>query len=288
LLDEESQHRFKMRRDLDWLRRKLARALPLLDVSFTIETHAYPSSYERWVSQSDLGLILRFEDNIVPARTWETAALLQAKRIFPARGGGYELNSRFLSHDKLQQKRMLELNRFLDYPLARYLLYVPRPEWLDPEMAATLRHRRDVNLLGQRFDRPPGLELHRDLRRNGTSLDAGLIVAPANHKFGRYDDTYATLFKSTLPWSWFMASALVDLFWPVALGSNFSISVPDDLDTSTLVGLVSGDADIAQTVIAGTGWSDRDPVPFLPARSVTVVATVGAEFDLGSLARDDE
>jgi hypothetical protein len=56
----------------------------------------------------------------------------------------------------------------------------------------------------------------------------------------------------SLPWSWFMASALVDLFWPGPLGSTFGMSVPDGVDMGDLVGFVGGDTDIAATVIAGT------------------------------------
>lgn len=65
---------------------------------------------ENRVTQSDLGLVLRYVDNVRPANSWAQAFLLQAKRLPPKLRGErrYSAGSRF-SPDAEQMRRIQRL-----------------------------------------------------------------------------------------------------------------------------------------------------------------------------------
>ena len=204
LIDEDTEAEYARKRDLGWLQRKLASAAPLVDVRFEIETHEYPPGYERWVTQSDLGLVLRFEDNLVPDRDWEKAFLLQAKRVYAERDGSYRLASTYGGFDADQHERAEAINDQLGYDLVRYLLYCPRPDRLPRELAEALRHLRDVNVQNRLFDGIAGLEMRSSLVRNGETLEPGIVIAKPSALPTTLSETYGSLFTGCIPWSWFL------------------------------------------------------------------------------------
>lgn len=294
LMDDEHQRGYKLDRDADWVRRKLASAVPLTRVEISIETHQYPKTVENQVTQSDLGIVLQFRDDMNPERGWTRAHLLQAKRVFPLPGGAYGLGSKFAStSSKTQYDRIKGLNRLFGRDFVHYLLYTPRPEQLDTQSAAALRALRDANLTEDLFDRTLGLELHRQLRKTKRDIDAGVMVAPVQPKPSSYRAAYRDLFNRSLPWSWF-------LVWPYFEEGGGRHGRPDLTSAQTLgfpspqaalnermVRLVSGNMAEVADVLGELDWDvDEDP-PFLPARSITVMVTAGAPDGWDDLVDDD-
>jgi hypothetical protein len=281
-MDEDTQGEYMDAKGLPWLRKRMRKATPLLDLECSITTHEYPPAVERWVTQADLGLVLRFEDHLQPHRDWDAAVLLQAKRLYPdSVAGPYSLSSRYQGTDALQHQRAIALNRHLGYDLVRYLLYCPRPESFDKTTAAALRHLRDVNVGRDIFDYSRGLELHRNSLRMSPLMDAGLVVAPVESCPSNLRQTYEGLFSSSLPWAWFLTFWLVDGDFP----RPFRSSALDPALHRAGVLLASGDSTTVREVTRAVDDLDDGPFPLLPAHTITIVATVGRSVDLE--ARDD-
>jgi hypothetical protein len=95
LMDEVDQRRLVMTHYIDWLRERLAQLVPVTDVEFRIDTYEYPTRLENWVTQSDLGLVVEFEDHLARGRDWSAAALLQAKRLMPTATKRYAVASKY-------------------------------------------------------------------------------------------------------------------------------------------------------------------------------------------------
>ncbi len=81
LMDKDEQHKYRLRHNINWLRRKLNERITATDVSFDIQTLEYPRDIENLVTQADVGLIIEFDDILFPKRNWTAATVLQAKRL---------------------------------------------------------------------------------------------------------------------------------------------------------------------------------------------------------------
>lgn len=279
LMDEDTEGEYDRKRDLDWLRKKLASAAGLVDVEFAIETHEYPPGYERWVTQSDLGLVLRFQDHLLPERDWEKAFLLQAKRVYADRAGTYRLGSKYGGFDREQHERAEAINGQLGYDLVRYLLYCPRPERLPKGLAEALRHLRDVNVQDRLFDGMAGLEMHDNLVRNGETLEPGIVVARPAGVPDTLRDTYGGLFSHSLPWAWFLTLWLTAHDAPSPLDWHDPEECLDLELEELMVAIVTGDQ-TAVSELAGVveGLDDR-AIPILPPHTITVTLSVAREFE---------
>ena len=66
LLDEETRGYEQLAYTLADLNKDLQELDGLIQVSLNIETHEYPPSIERFVTQSDLGFIVDFRDYFLP------------------------------------------------------------------------------------------------------------------------------------------------------------------------------------------------------------------------------
>ncbi len=287
LMDQEQQRRYRLAFDVDRLRRKIRRVAPLLDVEISIETHEYPSSVENLVTQSDLGIVFEYRDMWVPSRSWTDAYLLQAKRLFRSRGT-YALNSGFTSQNPAQHRRMTALDELFGSNFVKYLLYVPRPDRVAADTAAVLRHLRDVNIQDNIFDFALGLELQREAVRGGSTLDPGLLITPARLEPRSYSSAYGNLFNTSLPWSWFMTASLLGGRPGTAV--PFLLAEPGRDGAARRVAFARGDTETVTGVVdvlasdRGRGASrddiriaDRRVPPFLPARSITVLAVVNGQ-----------
>lgn len=95
-----------------------------LDVEVTIDTYPHNSAMERHVSQSDFGLVLEYENRILPWENWYAAYLVQAKKLFRnSRSDEYDGRSRFQAIKPEQQRRLERLSNLLGPDALLYCLY---------------------------------------------------------------------------------------------------------------------------------------------------------------------
>lgn len=279
VMDENVDTDYPRTHDRAWLIARLAQDLPLLHFDCSIETHEYKSGLERWATQSDLGVVIVFRDHLLRGRDWERAYLLQAKTLYQ-KAGAFPLDAVYGAMDKAQQGRANRINQHLGYELIRYLLYVPRPARLPSATAATLRHLRDVNIAEEIFDFSRGLELYANMIGDDPILDAGLVVAPAVGLPHTFADTYAQLFKSSLPWAWFLTDVVTNsgnLGDLASGGSMWDNATPANQDL--MLGIVRGEGEsLSELTAAVDGLEDR-PFTVLPAHTITITVEVGTPND---------
>ena len=135
LLDEETQEEENLNYTFKKLQEDLRTDDGLFGLHLSLETIEFNSTYERYVSQSDIGLNLVYENRIEPQNSWSRPFLLQAKRLSPKQLNPlrYCESSSFTSVDKDQQRRIEILNRVLGFSYLKYLLFCPRPDSLDTD-----------------------------------------------------------------------------------------------------------------------------------------------------------
>ena len=129
---------------------------------------------------------------------------MQAKRLFPARSGTYEIGSRFESSDAAQHLRMKALRDWAGEDFIRYCLYCPRPKELEPHVRESLNQSRTNALSGDIFDYTLGLELRDDMLSDAQTTAAGLFVASLDRTPTTLAETHAGLFSRTVPFAWFI------------------------------------------------------------------------------------
>jgi hypothetical protein len=285
LLDEDYSDEYHLPYSLEHFRRDLALAMPLVSVAFTIETHQYSAQMENWVTQSDVGLVLKYEDHFVPAESWTRSLLLQAKRLFPhGPGVQYSEASRFDSFDSKQHGRIMDLNELLGCDLVKYLLYCPRPSFLDKLTAAKLAHLRNRSVKGEIFDFARGLALHRELEAGGQTLAAGVFVANANALPKTLTQIHGAIFKSVIPLSWLLTLEFAEPggFGDVPSGLLSCVNSADlDLKRARIVdGIVIGDEKVTQAIgiLAGRN-SDFSPLRVLPRHTILISISAGGQAD---------
>jgi hypothetical protein len=180
----------------------------LLDVSFAIETHEYSPQVERWITQSDLGFVINFEDHLIPQESWSISWLLQAKKLFPDKRTPvkYSESSRFLSHDSKQAERMKKLEESIGIEFIKYLCFCPRPSDLDSITQIKLAHLRNLQLSRNIFDFTLGLELRDELSKIDSSLAAGLFISRIDDYPKSLGEIHKNILSASHPFSWFIAS----------------------------------------------------------------------------------
>jgi hypothetical protein len=208
LMDQETQDEEKLLYSLEELNKDLANIDGLLDVTFTIETHEYSPQVERWVTQSDLGFVINFEDKLLPNESWSISWLLQAKKLFPDKRNpvNYSESSRFESHDKNQAERIRKLEESIGIEFIKYLCFCPRPADLDDITQMKLAHLRNIRLSNNIFDFTLGLELRDELSKLDSSLAAGLFVTRTDNFPRSLGAIHKNILNSAYPLSWFLAS----------------------------------------------------------------------------------
>ncbi len=285
LMDEDTQVEEGLSYSLKDLNRELASVDGLLDVRLSIDTHEYPPKLERWVTQADLGLVLRFDDALLPQESWTRAWLLQAKRIAPdaLNPVRYSETSRVTSVDAAQLARMKRLNEILGPDVVRYLLYCPRPELLDDLTRQKLLHLRRHELVTQIFDYVLGLELRGELERPDSSLAAGMFVALLEGGPATLGAVHRGIFRSTLPFSWFIVSHC----FSSGPGAHHGMRHPDRPGRMEPPGangewvrrIVTGDTQAIDRLLAELGETAEGPWPVLPQHTLTVGLGVGTSMD---------
>jgi hypothetical protein len=211
VMDAEEQRQESIEYTLEQLNKDLTfnHAEPM-NAKVEIETHEYPPTVERWVTQADVGLVLSFVNPMDRRENWSVPWLLQAKRLY-LDGKSYTSSSKFKAFDADQQRRMQRLQRLVG-PFVAYFLYCPRPAALDPQLRtelAILRRRRKVG------DAHPytslGPLLLNDLRLPEPTTAAGLFVAAPDGSVTTFRDVHSQArplwtLEGTCPFSWFIIS----------------------------------------------------------------------------------
>jgi hypothetical protein len=314
LMDPENQRREgSLAFSADDLNTALAAHGDRIDAEFTIETHQHSSRMEAYVSQSDFALILEFVHTVLPEESWSAAYLMQAKRLFPATGGGWDVGSKFASTSKDQQKRLRALARILGERALRYCLYCIPMSAYEPRSLGALRALHMRAFSSMIFDYPLGLALHEEIKRSG-GVDAGMWITATKEPpttaadlhgraFQSYDVrnfrhelTYPTdvALQTTSPFTWFILHHLdggragKDL----ALNSTRTTSAAS-VERVRAIG--SGDPRAAQALIdelaseARSADFDPESMKVLPASSVTIRLRVGPPdgIDLPLFTRSD-
>lgn len=216
LLDPSTAGEFSLAYNLESLQTDLASVGGALTVDLKIELNEYTPDVENRVTQSDLGLVLRYIDNVRPANSWAQAFLLQAKRLPPRLRGErrYGAGSRF-SADAEQMRRIQKLADIFGETAVRFLLYCPRPDGLDAETRKLLQYARTITLARDIFDYVVGLEIRDDLSRDASTLEAGVFVTnsaalPAT-LLAIHEGILLDAPASASPLSWFVAMQFADV-----------------------------------------------------------------------------
>jgi len=115
LLDEQTQEDEKLEYTFKRLQDDLSKEDSLFGINLQLETIEFNQIFERYISQSDIGLNLIFENKIEPQLSWSRPYLLQAKRLYPMNLNPllYSEASTFTTIDKDQQRRIEVLNEVL-------------------------------------------------------------------------------------------------------------------------------------------------------------------------------
>ena len=182
-----------------------------LAISVQLDTHSYPKSMERYVTQSDIGFILTYQDQFNPKASFRSGWLLQAKRLFHStrrHEHGFTVNSQFGSVDYEQHARMVRLRDWAKCDFIRYLLYCPRPSGLERGVREQLSSARSIALSNDIFDYALGLELRDDLLSASPTTAAGMHIALLDALPDSLLKVHQSLFHGVTPFSWFIVSQL--------------------------------------------------------------------------------
>lgn len=292
LMDHETQDDEKIDYSIDDLNKDLEEIDGLLDVSFAIETHEYSPKVERWITQSDLGFIINFEDHLLPNESWSISWLLQAKKIFPDKRSPLEYteSSRFQSYNLKQADRIKKLEESVGIDFIKYLLFCPRPSDLGDNVQKKLAHLRNRHLSKNIFDFTLGLELRDELSKIDSSLAAGLFISPTDNCPRNLGSIHKDILNISFPFSWFMASHFAGKgFEPhermsrhgrkplkrSKRNSGGSSNRSEEIAES----LVRGDENAIKHIVEILGQDINNSFPLLPPHTMTVNVSVGSKMN---------
>lgn len=279
LLDEDAQADHTLLYPHDNLVKDLTLSDEPLSVLVQLETHSYPKPMERYVTQSDVGLILSYEDQFNRDMSFRRGWLLQAKRLFPTHHTyehGFTENSKFESHDPAQHERMRKLRDWAECDFIRYLLYCPRPASLDKSVRERLSAARSRALASDIFDFALGLELRDDFLSTTPTVAAGIFVTLLDALPDSLLAVHAGLFSGVSPFSWFMVSQFAQTHGIHHHSMERDRMMPRDrsdsnLNNPVIEGLIRGDTDaIRRDNSLVAVLDDLNQARILPAHTVSV------------------
>lgn len=290
------------------LTRDMACGEEAVTVKLRVDTHEYDSRIERYVTQSDLGLVIRVTDRFEVDRSFAIAWLLQAKRLFPESLNPlrYTASSVFESFNQEQKKRMDRLRERLKVDLLRYLLYCPRPATLEEGTRQELAYRRQSRLGGGIFDYTLGLQIRDELLSETSTLSAGIFTSACDDAPGTLRDVHSGILHTTSPLSWFIVSHLARGRYgvrdsmegphgrPMPFGAPAVVAIDSDGDLvnghepehqASVVahGVVTGNADVIREVVNKADIPGDGGFRFLPPHTVIIEIELGHPQQRASL-----
>jgi hypothetical protein len=282
LLDDDLQEEEKIGYTLAHLNTDLSKDAGLFKMKLSLDTNQFSSQYERYVSQSDIGLRIKYNNQIESSLSWTKSYLLQAKRVMPGKTGksNYTENSSFSSKDKAQELRIAKLKDKIGDHL-KYLLYCPRPVRLEPSVAGKLAYLRLKLLSSHIFDYIRGQEIYSDMRQPIPTTAAGIFVSDDLDKVRNLGDVHANLFALTQPFSWFIAQQYLEEPFPVFSPTTNPIN-PDHQILAERI--INGDKNIInelKELFADGRTLDQIPGDFtiFPSQTITLSYTVGNDLN---------
>lgn len=278
LLDNETQLEENVSYTLQQVHDDLAKSDEPLSIRLKIDTHQYPKHIEHWVTQSDLGLIVKYQNQFDTSLSRSMAWLLQAKRVFPSGPDNeYSCDSKFKSSDADQHQRMKALQDWAQTDFIRYLLYCPRPKSLDAPIREALNQLRTNALGADIFDYTLGLELRDDLLSASPTVAAGVFVGSIDNAPDTLGETHSGLFRTTTPFSWFIVQHM-------ASGRNSHERRFRDLKQleskakeKNIERLVRGDHRVLERFDLPNSLSENTPPRVLPAHTIEISITCGID-----------
>jgi len=283
LLDVETQRSEEsLPYSLDQLNADLAALGDGLDFEVALDTYPHNMAMERHVSQSDFGLVLTYENHILPKESWSTAYLVQAKRLFRNPSSGeYDQRANFRAVDADQQTRLDRLASILGEGALLYGLYCPQTPNVPDTTRTQVRALHTRNLSGQIFDFGTGLALRDTLINNG-GIDAGIWLRSIETKPTGLVGLHDEAFRSALPFTWF----IIEHFTPRSHHGSFSglvrngpiLAEPREEDRVRRI--VTGDQQAIRDLIdevreAGEEALAPTTITVLPRHTITVKVSVG-------------
>lgn len=211
LLDDECQEDHRLTYKQSDLLNDLAMTDEPLSIDVTLDTHSYPKSMERYVTQSDIGFILSYQNQFMHKSSFKAGWLMQAKRLFhdkKSHNREYTTHSGFESINKAQHDRMKKIRDWAECDFIKYLLYCPRPSYLERELREHLSMARSTTLSRDIFDYTMGLELRDDLLSNCPTTAAGIFVAQLDSLPKSLLEIHKSIFEKVTPLSWFIVTQL--------------------------------------------------------------------------------
>lgn len=289
LLDEQTQDDEKLSYTIKQLQEDLMQEDSLFNIHLSLETIEFNSTYERYISQSDIGLNLIYENNIEPQYSWRRPYLLQAKRLSPKKVNPllYTEGSSFISVDKDQQVRIDLLNKIFGASYLKYLLFCPRPDDIDNDTKIKLAYLRNKTLATQIFDYTVGLEIHKKLLCNSDTLKAGIFITDTDNSHLNFGQVHGGILQSTFPLSWFIAMNFADRYdflnerAMMRKGMPHNVENPENQELAE--GILSGDKMQIEKLIHKIEEERNDNIPdniqILPKHKITLHCTVGEQID---------
>ncbi|WKA29332.1 hypothetical protein [Bradyrhizobium roseum] len=286
LLDAETQRAEPtLEYSLDQLNRDLAAVGDGLDFEITLDTHPHNMAMERYVSQSDFGLVLEYDNRVLPQENWSKAYLVQAKRLFRnPQSGEYDHKSRFQALNSDQSARLTRLAEILGRNALYYAFYCPLASALSETARTQVRALHTRNLSRKLYDGSTGLALRDAVAVNG-GIDAGIWMHQLASPPTLLPQLHVGAFNQAWPLTWF----LVDRF------SGYDDLYGDDesYDQERVRRIVAGDMVAIRELIeelSKAGEEDVAPstITVLPRHTISIKVTVGKSLpsDLAGIQVD--
>ena len=261
---------------------------------FRIDTHPHNPVFENKISQADLGLVLEYQNEIIPEDSWSSAYLLQAKRLHRAdKTGKYDERASFASVDGRQHDRLRQLAKIFGDRYFHYILYCPPVSRLTPRATTKVRALHS-SALSARFN---GHHLHHfeniaeflffESYRKLGCIDAGIWLSDTSKKPHRLMELHCDLPFHVKPFSWFLVESFITPWYRQIRynqETDKGVETKED-DNAMLIRLVaSGSKTGIETFLRRVHETEKHDLPkitILPKYTLTVRATVG-----GSLPAD--
>jgi len=279
LLDAETQRiEGRLTYGLDQLNLDLAAVGDGLDFEVTIDTYPHNTAMERYVSQSDFGLVLEYDNKVLPSESWLAAYLVQAKRAFrDSRSGEYDQKSRFEAINAEQSARLKRLADLLGPSALRYALYCPPTPALSEPVRTQVRALHTRNLAEDIYDYGPGLALRDTLVANG-GVDAGIWFHAIDRPPSGLLRLHEEAFRLARPLTWFLVEHFTPFRGPHARGIGRTHG--PEHDHQRVRRIVTGEARAVRELIdelvrVGEDREAPTTITMLPRHTITIKVTVG-------------